>query len=143
MINSIIQLGCRAGELLALQYKDIDFEAGTIYISKTLIETENPAYDKNNPELMKEQGIKRTLFAVQKNTKTDRNRYVPMNNKAKELLLAHRAVSKYTDSDDFVISTRNRKTTTIQSLLFQKILVMTVSLLFGNSEILLSNALKV
>jgi len=111
-----IYLGCRAGELLCLTWRDIDFEAGTIYISKTLIEAENPKYEKNNPELMKEKGIKRTLFVVQKNTKTDRNRFVPMNNKAKELLLAHRAISKFTDPDDYVILTRNRKTTTIKNL---------------------------
>lgn len=111
-----IYLGLRAGELLCVQYKDLDFEAGTIYVSKTLIETVNPEYDESNKALMKELGIKRTIFVVQKNTKTNKNRYVPMNNKAKELLLEHKRLAQYTDPDDYVICTRNRKTTTIKNL---------------------------
>lgn len=41
------------GELLALQWKDIDFDNNTIYVCKTLVEINNPEYDKNDPELMK------------------------------------------------------------------------------------------
>lgn len=111
-----IYLGMRAGELLALQWKDIDFENKTIYVCKTLIEAENPKYDKDNVKLMKEKGIKRTLFTIQNSTKKSKNRYVPINNKAKELLLLHKVNSEFIEPNDYVISTRNRKTTSIKNL---------------------------
>jgi integrase len=65
-----LYLGLRGGELLALQWKDIDLEAGTIYVSKTLIE----ARDVSG----------KTTFSVQESTKRDKNRYVPVNSKAKD-----------------------------------------------------------
>ncbi len=111
-----IYLGMRGGELLALQWKDIDFEHDSIYVAKTLIEAENLKYDQDNKETMKELGIKRTIFEVQENTKTSKNRYVPMNTKAKELLLMHRDMSEFTEPEDYVISTSNRKTNTLKNL---------------------------
>lgn len=111
-----IYLGMRIGELLALQWSDIDFENNTIYISKTLIEINNPDYDDNNVELMKIKGIKKTKNVVQNSTKKSKNRYVPMNTKAKDLLIKHKKNSEFTEPDDFVISTRNRKTTTTKNI---------------------------
>lgn len=111
-----IYLGMRAGELLALQWKDIDFEKRTIYISKTLIEELNPEYDSNNKELMEEKGIKKTKFTIQHSTKKSKNRYIPINTKAKDLILKHKKNSQYTNPDDYVISTDNRKTNTISGL---------------------------
>lgn len=111
-----IYLGMRAGELLALQWKDIDFDNNTIYIHKTLIEKDNPEYDMDNPDKMREQGIKKVVFVVQNSTKKSKNRYVPINSKAKKLLLTHKSNSEFIDPDDFVINTRNRKTTTIKNM---------------------------
>lgn len=111
-----IYLGMRIGELLALQWKDIDFNNNTIYVCKTLIEMNNPEYDNNNPELMKERDIKRVMFTVQNSTKKSKNRYVPINSKAKGLLLLHKQNSEFTEPDDYIISTRNRKTTTIKNI---------------------------
>ena len=115
-IAANIYLGMRIGELLSLQWKDIDFENCTIYIHKTLIEMNNQDYDENNPELMKQQGITKIKFVVQNSTKKSKNRYVPINSKAKELLLLHRENSEFTDPDDYVLSTRNRRTTTIKNI---------------------------
>ena len=116
-----IYLGMRAGELLALQWKDIDFEKRTIYISKTLIEELNPEYDANNKELMEQKGIKKTKFTIQHSTKKSKNRYIPINSKAKDLLLKHKKISKYTNENDYVISTDNRKPNTISGI--SKILI--------------------
>ena len=104
-----IYLGMRCGELLALQWKDIDFEKNTIYVCKTLIEENNPDYDPDNRE------SKKVRFVVQNSNKTSQNRYVPINSKAKSLLLEHKKTCIYTEPEDYVISTRNRKTTTIKN----------------------------
>lgn len=111
-----IYLGMRMGEYLALQWKDIDFEKNTIYISKTLIEEVNPEYDKNSPDLMTEQGIHKVRFVIQQSTKKSKNRYIPINTKAKELLLKHKDISEYIEENDYVISTRNGKTSTIKNM---------------------------
>ena len=111
-----IYMGMRGGELLALQWKDIDFEKNTVYVSKTLVEAQNPDYDVDNKAEMRRLGIKRTLFYVQENTKTSKNRYVPINSKAKNLLLKHYDRCEYKEPDDFVISTSNRNTNTIKHL---------------------------
>jgi integrase len=115
-IASNIYMGMRIGELLALQWKDIDFESNTAYVCKTLIEIDNPEYDPNNKELMKEKGIKKVKFIVQNSTKKSKNRYVPINSKAKELLLLHKQNSQYTEPTDYIINTRNRKTNTIKNI---------------------------
>lgn len=115
-IAANIYLGMRMGELLAIQWKDIDFDNNTIYVSKTLIERVNRQYDKSQPELMRQKGIKKVEFYVQHSTKKSKNRYVPINSKAKELLIQHFENSEFIDSDDYVLSTRNRKTTTIKNV---------------------------
>lgn len=98
-----IYMGLRGGELLALQWKDIDFDKGTIYVSKTLIEYRD--LDNN-----------KTHFEIQNSTKRDTNRYVPMNSKAKELIQLYRSNCEFTEPDDFVISTSNRNTNTLKNL---------------------------
>lgn len=100
-IAANIYLGLRGGELLALQWKDIDFDDNTIFIYKTLIEAR-----RSN----------KTVFEIQESTKRNNNRYVPINSKARALLLKHKEQSIFTEDDDYVISTRNRKTTTIKNL---------------------------
>jgi integrase len=97
-----IYLGMRGGELLALQWKDIDFDRGTVYVSKTLVQLDN--------------GENKVKFVVQPNTKTYKNRYVPINSKAQELLLKYKENAFFTEPDDYVISTSNRKTNTLKNI---------------------------
>lgn len=97
-----IYLGLRGGELLALQWKDIDFEKQTVYVSKTLVQ-------------LNDTGSK-VKFVVQSNTKTYKNRYVPINDSALVLLEKHKQNSQFTDPNDYVISTSNRKTNTLKNL---------------------------
>lgn len=111
-----IYLGMRIGELLALQWQDIDFDKKTIYVCKTLIEENNPEYDKDNPELMKERNIKKVRFTIQHSTKKSKNRYIPINSKAKDLLIKHREISEFIEPQDYIISTSNRKTNTPKNI---------------------------
>lgn len=97
-----LYLGLRGGELLALQWKDIDFEKNTIYVHKTLIE----ARDLSG----------KTKFLIQESTKRDVNRYVPINTKARCLLRKHKEISKFIEPDDYVISTKSGKTTTLKNI---------------------------
>lgn len=111
-----IYLGLRGGELLSLQWKDIDLEGGNVFVSKTLVEIKNKEYDDSKPELMKKMGIKKTVFVVQKNTKTYHNRAVPINDMAKLFILLHFDSTPYKREDDYFISTDNRKTSTLKNI---------------------------
>lgn len=111
-----IYLGLRGGELLALQWKDVDFERCNVVISKTLVELANKEYDSSRPQEMKDLGIKKTIFVVQKNTKTYHDRAVQLNDMAKLLLLLHFDSTPYKREDDYVISTESGKTCTLKFL---------------------------
>lgn len=102
MLAANFYLGMRGGELLALQWKDIDLDGGNVYVSKTLIEYVN------------KEG--KTVFEVQPSTKRDKNRLVPINSKCRTLLEAYKASCEFTEPDDYVISTSNRKTNTLKNL---------------------------
>lgn len=111
-----IYMGMRAGELLAIQWKDIDFDKRTVYVAKTVIESLNPDYDEQNVELMKEMNIPKYINAVQNSTKRSKNRYVPLNTKAKDLLLKHKETCDFTKPDDFIIMTSNKNLCSIDTL---------------------------
>lgn len=72
IICLIIYTGLRVGELCALRWSDIDLEAKRVTVSKSV----NVVY----------QNSKRTLV-VQPTTKSGKNRYVPINEKAARILL--------------------------------------------------------
>lgn len=115
-LSANIYLGLRIGELLALKWSDIDFSNNTIYVCKTLIETKNPDYDDTHPEEMKAKNIKKVIFIIQNSTKKDKNRYVPMNENARTLLLQHYQYSSFTEPNDFVLSTRTRHSSTTKNI---------------------------
>lgn len=114
-----IYMGLRGGELLALQWEDIDFDKNVVHVYKTLIEA-------------RENG--KTKFLVQKSTKRNNVRYVPLNSKAKELLLKHKQDSNFTNPSDYIISTRNRKTSTLKNI------NDTVKAICKNGELTVQNA---
>lgn len=116
MLAANIYLGLRIGELLALSWKDIDLENRVIHVSKTLIQALNPDYDYTNEELMKAKGIKKNIFVVQDSNKTHSKRLVPINTAAYELIIKHRDTCIYIGQNDYVISTRTGKTTTIKNI---------------------------
>lgn len=98
-----IYLGMRIGELLALQWKDINFEKNYIHVTKTVVQRKNPNYDPTNPNSYK------NLIEVQDCTKTENIRYVPINSKAKELLLVHLAIHPYNSLDDYVVCSKTKR----------------------------------
>ena len=98
--------GLRIGELLALQWQDIDFEENLISVTKTLIEKKNPNYDPTDPT------SKKVIFEIQNSNKTSKNRKVVILDEARKLLLEHKMKSNFTEPTDYVICTKNRKTTT-------------------------------
>lgn len=99
-----IYLGMRGGELIALKWKDVDFQNDTIWVHENLQMIENPEYDKNNKEEMKRLEINKYIFELQ-SLKNYQNRHIHMNQKAKDLLLHHKVYSDYNKPDDYVCST--------------------------------------
>lgn len=102
LIAANIFLGLRIGELLALQWKDIDLKKNKIYITKTTTQIKNPNYDPNDKDCPK------NIIIVQDTTKTEVKRSVPINNKAKELILKHLELHPYESENDLVICSRNK-----------------------------------
>lgn len=105
-----IYLGLRVGELLALTWNDVDFDKNTISVWKTVVEMNNPNYNREDSD------SKKVMFVVQESTKTNHRRIVPMNNMAKKYLLLHYENATYKELDDYVISTQNRKINTAKNI---------------------------
>lgn len=106
-IAANIFLGLRIGELLALQWSDINFEKKKIRVNKTLIIDDEDDYDyykdRENPNK------KKTKIVVQNETKTSKTRFVPINPDAYELIMMHYERCDFKEPDDFVFSSCNRK----------------------------------
>ena len=111
-----IYMGMRIGELLALKWKDIDFNNQTAYVYKTIIQENNPEYDVYDEDKMKKKDIHKVRFVVQNSTKRNKTRYVPLNEKAKNLLRLQMKYSQYTDPEDFVISSSNRNNCNLHNM---------------------------
>ena len=114
-LASNIYLGMRAGELIALKWKDIDFENDTIYVHDNLQLVNNPKYDSNKKEEMKRKGINKKMYVTQF-LKTNQNRIIHMNSNAKKYLLMQRQYSRFTDPDDYVCCTKDGKHSAITYL---------------------------
>lgn len=104
-----IYMGLRVGELLALNWSDIDFENETVSITKQLQAVDNPDYDENNPKKMKRLGINKQIFIIEQSTKNYQNRIIPLNSTAKYYLLLQKKYSAFTKPDNFVCCTKNGK----------------------------------
>ena len=89
-----IFLGMRAGELLALRWKDIDFNKGTIYVHENLQLVSNHAGKPN--QVYKTQSLKNY-----------QNRHIHMNTKAQYYLELQKKYSGFTNPDDYVCCTRD------------------------------------
>ena len=116
MLVANLYLGLRIGELLALKWKDVIFSDNVLIVNKTLVQEYNPDYDDQNPEKMKKKNIRKVRFVVQESTKTGKNRKVPINKTAMKYLVAYFEQSEYTEPDDYVITTRNRRNTSPKNI---------------------------
>lgn len=104
----IIYTGIRVGELLALRWKDIDFNKKTMLINKSIEEVINREYDENNPDRMKELGITRRVQKIG-STKNHSRRLIALNTKALDALYFIKKYSQFTSPDDFVAATKHGK----------------------------------
>ena len=102
VLGANIYMGLRIGELIALQWKDIDLESDKVFVTKTWVKIDNPDYDPSDPN------SKKQICKIQSSNKTNKNRIVPLSPHAKKLLLEHKLLSPFTEPDDYVISTINR-----------------------------------
>lgn len=89
-----IFLGMRAGELLALRWKDIDFDKGIIYVHENLQLVNNPS------------GKPRQIYETQ-SLKNYQNRHIFMNEQARRYLGLQKEYSQFTEPEDYVCCTRD------------------------------------
>lgn len=102
-------LGLRGSELNALTWDCVDFEKGLVYVNKTVILKKNPDYKAGGDQPKK-------ILAIQPYTKTNKNRSVPLNNKARQLLMLHRENSEFTKLGDYLLATESGKLNSLQNL---------------------------
>ncbi len=89
-----IFLGLRAGEMLALKWRDVDFGSGTIYVHENLQLVNNP------------NGKPAQVYETQ-SLKNYQNRTIRINSNAKYFLELQKEHSGYTKPDDYVCCTRD------------------------------------
>ena len=102
---SLIYTGLRIGEMMALTWKDIDFEAGTIHVTKSVNYVRTNVYDALDEEELNNE--KRQNIVGE--TKTYKSRVVYLSSNAKEALLNVRKYSDFTKPDDLVVPTKSGK----------------------------------
>lgn len=110
-----VYLGMRGGELIALKWKDIDFENDTIYVHDNLQLVNNPAFDTSKKDEMKLKGINKKVYVTQ-SLKTNQNRIIHMNASAKKYLLMQKQYSKFISPNDYVCCTKDGKHSAITYL---------------------------
>ena len=90
---SMIYTGMRIGEVMALQWQDVDFERNTISITKSVENVKNYTYDLIDESQRTSKGVKKRENLVG-STKTQKSRIIHMNHQAAEAL---RQVYQYTN----------------------------------------------
>lgn len=102
----LLYTGLRLGELLALEWSDIDFKNGKIRIWKTLVEKE---LDQRDPKLTREERIllekgRRTVFKIQQHPKSNASkRVLKLHKNASEMLELLKDIS---NGSTYVVGTK-------------------------------------
>lgn len=96
-----IFLGMRAGELMALKWKDIDFEKNLIHVHDNLQLIRNEEYMEGNDD--KKNKYKYELQSL----KNHHSRDIPLCEKAKDFLLKQKKYSEFTEPNNYVCCTRD------------------------------------
>lgn len=97
--------GLRIGEIIALRWKDVNFDDNYVNVSKSIEVVRNQEYNPNKTELMKKKGITKYI-SLEGETKNYSYRSVPLPVQAKDALMFLRKYSKHTDPDDFVAANK-------------------------------------
>ena len=111
----IMFTGIRAGEAIALRWKDISFSNKTVMINKSMERIINREYDENNTEEMKRKGITKYIDK-EGSTKTKATRLLSLNKQALESIEQVFKYTKFKDPDDFVFPTRDGKCNNITNM---------------------------
>lgn len=88
VVQFMLESGCRAGEVCGLQWQDIDFKTGTVYIRHNL------------------QIIKEGYYITSPKSNKNRTLYLPQSSKALAMLKALQEDKAYKGTNQFVFHTR-------------------------------------
>lgn len=99
----LLYTGMRVGEMLALRWKDVDFESGclTIERSRSMAKNRNKKNEEENSYVM-----------IEGTTKNEKARKIKLTDKALEVLKMMKTYTGTMDSEDFIIRTRTGKPNT-------------------------------
>lgn len=101
VIIFMLHTGLRRGEMLGLQWNDIDFEKRTVSITKSLVQVKNRKAKAG--ELIYQ-------WILKKPKSESGTRIIPLNSKAIKALMAHRSVCEWLGIDsEFIAVSKNNK----------------------------------
>ena len=102
----LLYTGMRCGEMIALRWKDVDFENGLLKIEKSQSMAKNRTGENEDKK----------YIAVEGTTKNEKAREIRLKPEALEMLRLIREKSLYTESEDLVVTTKTGKANTATNL---------------------------
>lgn len=102
----LLYTGMRCGEMIALRWKDVDFENGLLKIEKSQSMAKNRTRENEDKK----------YIAVEGTTKNEKAREIRLKPEALEMLRLIREKSLYTKSEDLVVTTKTGKANTATNL---------------------------
>lgn len=102
----LLYTGMRCGEMIALRWKDVDFENGLLKIEKSQSMAKNRTGENKDKK----------YIAIEGTTKNEKAREIRLKPEALEMLRIIREKSLYTEAEDLVVTTKSGKANTATNL---------------------------
>lgn len=102
----LLYTGMRCGEMIALRWKDVDFENGLLKIEKSQSMAKNRTGENEDKK----------YIAVEGTTKNEKAREIRLKPEALEMLRIIREESLYTEAEDLVVTTKSGRENTATNL---------------------------